>query len=205
MAARIPPPPVQPVYRFLGTALGASMWFFVCWSFGHEAIETIVADLGHIDLLQGKERRYLPPPDILAHARILLPPRKPADTTSQGRFFLVGSILGITRRETKRDRGRRTLARGSIVHTGTDTTHSRDQYKRRGPTFTSIRSVSWWLAPLLCFDLQLRACPAASLRRSVSLREVLTTTVAVSCLDLSGTACVGSRPVWRGCHAALEI
>ena len=111
MAARIPPPPVQPVYRFLGTALGASMWFFVCWSFGHEEIEAIGADPGHIDLLQGKERRYLPPPDILAHTRILLPPRKLADTTSQGRFFLVGSILGITRREIKRDRGRRILAR----------------------------------------------------------------------------------------------
>jgi hypothetical protein len=66
--ARIPPPPVQPVYRFLGTALGASMWFFVCQSFGDEAIGGVWLTRLHPDLLQGEERRYFPPPRRLTYS-----------------------------------------------------------------------------------------------------------------------------------------
>lgn len=63
-------PPVRPLYRFMATGLGASMWFFVRWSSAERAIGTGQLTRSDSDLLPGKERRCVPPDPISRASRL---------------------------------------------------------------------------------------------------------------------------------------
>ncbi len=117
------PPHAAPfINRFLGKALGASMWFWVCrflptlWRTRQLRAPWLTRD--NSDLLEGKEGRYLfphplPLPLLLPPRRPLHPPRLPSHTQaaaaaaaagadptppSQDPFSSAGSTLGTTRR-----------------------------------------------------------------------------------------------------------